>query len=73
MVVREAVTCAAHIEFQYYNSPVYYHCGLGEDNLIDDDDEIKELRTMYATVLPNCKSEGKPPFSKIPSNVAKRR
>lgn len=56
-----------------FDSPVCYHCGLGEDNLIDDDDEIKELCTMYATVLPNCKSEGKSPFSKIPSNMAKRR
>ena len=59
VVAREAVTCAAPIEFQYYNSvlvrfpPVCYHCGLGEENLIDDD-EIKELCTMYATVLPIC-------------------
>ena len=55
--------------------PVCYYCGLGEETLVDND-EMKELRTSYAVVLPLCficKSEGKSPICKRPSNVAKQR
>ena len=80
VVVREAITCASPIELQYYNSvllhfpPICYFCGLGEENLVNDD-HIKELKKSYAIVLPicfNCQSDGKSPFCKQPSNVAKR-
>ena len=80
VITREALTCGSPIETQYYSavlvhfSPVCYYCGLGEETLVDDD-EMKELRTSYAVVLPLCficKSEGKSPICKRPSNVAKQ-
>ena len=81
IIVREAATCNSPIETQYYSSklisfpPICYHCGIGEECLIDDD-QIKELKTKYAVVYPICflcKSDGKKPFCKLPSNVAKQR
>ena len=80
VIVIEALVCASSIEAQYYNAvlvhfpPVCYYCGLGEESLVDDD-EMRKLRTCYAVVLPLCflcKSEGKSPKCKKPSNVAKR-
>ena len=76
VIVREALVCASPIEAQYYNAvlvhfpPVWYYCGLGEDSL--DDDEMRKLWISYAVVLPLwflCKSEGKSPKCKKPSNV----
>ena len=74
VVVREAVTCASPIELQYYNSvllhfpPICYFCSLGEENLVNDD-HIKELKKLYAIVLPICficQSDGKFPFVSSP-------
>ena len=77
LVVREALTCASPIELQYYNSvlihfpPICYFCGLSEENLVNDD-HIKELRQSYSVICFICQSDGKSPFCKQPSNVAKR-
>ena len=79
VITREALTCGSPIETQYYSAvlvhfpPVCYYCDLGEETLVDDD-EMKELQTSYAVVLPLCficKSEGKSTICKRPSNVAK--
>ena len=55
IVVREVLVCAS----QYYSAAlvhfpsVCYHCGLREESLIEND-EIKELKKMYALVYPLC-------------------
>ena len=73
--------CSSYLEPQYYSSvlvhfpPACYYCGLGEDSLVNDD-ELKELKEMYAVVYPICficQSDGKKPHCKQPSNLAKRR
>ena len=70
-----------HCNLLYYSSvlvhfpPSCYYCGLGEDSLVNDD-ELKELKEMYAVVYPICficQSDGKKPHCKQPSNLAKRR
>ena len=80
VITREALMCGSPIKTQYYSAvlvhfpPVCYYCGLGKETLVDND-EMKELRTSYAVVLPLCficKCEGKSPICKRPSNVAKR-
>ena len=80
-MVREAITRNSPIETQYYSSvlvhfpQVCYYCGLSEETLVDDE-QIKELRTHYSVVLPLCfvcRSEGKKPFCRMPSDVAKKR
>ena len=81
VVVREACVCSSHTEAQYYSSvlvhflPVCYYCGQGEEAPINNE-EIKELKTSYAVVYPICffcHSEGKRPYCKQPSHIAKRR
>ena len=52
-----------------------FYCGLREESLIEND-EIKELKKMYAIVYPLCfvcLSDGKKPFCRRPNNVAKKR
>ena len=72
VIVCEAGTCASPIELQYYNSvllnfpPICYFCGLGEEHLVNDD----HIKKSYAII---CQSDGKSPFCKQPSNVAKQR
>ena len=81
IVVRAAIVCSSNMESQYYSSvlihfePVCFYCGLGEESLADND-QIKELKTVYAIVYPICflcLSDGKSPHCKHPSNVAKKR
>ena len=81
IIVREALVCTSNMETQYYSSvlvhfePVCFYCGICEETLVDND-QIKELKTMYAVVYPICflcLSEGKSPHCKHPSNVAKKR
>ena len=81
IVAREALTCNSTIKTQYYGSklisfpPICYHCGIGEECFIDYD-KITELKKKYAVVYPICficTSDGKKPFCKLPSNVAKQR
>ena len=56
IAVREALVCTSPIESQYYSAvlvhfpPVCYHCGLGEESLVDNE----ELKHMYAVVHPIC-------------------
>ena len=53
--------------------PVCYHCGLGEESLVDNA-EVQELKQMYAVVHPICfvcLSDGKKLLCRKPSNVAK--
>ena len=80
IIVREAIVCSSYLEPQYYSStlvhfpPICYYCGLGEDSLVNDD-ELKELKEMYAVVYPICficQSNDKWPHCKQPSNLAKR-
>ena len=80
VVVWEAITYASPIELQFLNlvlihfPQICYFCGLGEENLVNDD-QIKEVWKLYAIVLPICficQSDGKSPFCKLPSNIAKR-
>lgn len=79
--LREALVCSSYIEAQYYSSvlvhfpPVCYYCGVGEEALVNSDD-IKELKKSFAIVYLICflcLSEGKQPYCKQPSNLAKRR
>ncbi len=81
IVVRQALVCNSPTENQYYSAtlvnfpPVCYHCGLGEESLVEND-YIQELRQCYATVLPICficLDDGKKPLTKKPNNLAKRR
>ena len=81
IVAREALVCSNPIESQYYSAklvhfpPVCYHCGLGEESLVDNV-EIQELKKCYAIVFPIsflCVHDGKKPHCKKPSNVAKKR
>ena len=80
IVIKEALTCNSPIEAQYYSAvlvkfpPICYNCGLHEESVVEDE-EIKELRDCYAVVAPICflcRSDGKKPYCKTPSNVAKR-
>lgn len=82
IVVREALVCSSYIETQYYSAvlvhfePVCYFCGLGGEESLIDNDEIRELKSSYAVVYPICflcQSDGKSPHCKQPSNMAKRR
>ena len=59
IVVREGLLCSSVIETQYYSSvlvhfpPICYFYGLGEECLVNNE-EIQELKTHYATVMPIC-------------------
>ena len=71
------------MECQYYSAklvsfaPVCYYCGITEDSFVEDDETQQlSLRQEYAVVRPLCflcKSEGKTPFVKMPTNVKKHR
>ena len=69
------------MECQHYSAklvsfaPVCYYCGITEDSFVEDA-ETQQLRQEYAVVRPLCflcKSEGKTPFVKMPTNVKKHR
>ena len=59
VVVRQAIVCSSPIECQYYSSilvsflSVCYFYGTGEELLVNDD-EMKELKQSYAVVYPIC-------------------
>ena len=78
IIVREALTCNTTIETQYYGAklvsfpPICYHCGLGEEYIVSDE-ELKKKN--YAVVYPICficKSDGQKNICKLPSNVSKK-
>ena len=60
VIVRKTLVSSSPIEAQYYNAvlvhipPVCYFCGLGEEGLVDDDEEMRMLQTCYIVVLPSC-------------------
>ena len=77
--MRDALVCTSPIESQFYSAVlvhfphVCYHCGLGEESLVDNE-EVRELKHMYAVVHPICfvcLSDGRKPFCRKP-NVAKK-
>ena len=80
VVVRQTIGCASPIETQYYSAtlvsfpPVCYYCGASEESLVEDDN-THQLKQDYAIVRPLCflcKSEGKTPFVRMPTNIRKR-
>ena len=79
VVVRQNIGCTNPIETEYYSAtfvsfpPVCYYCGAAEESLVEDDN-TRQLKQEYAIVRPLCflcKSEGKTPFVRMPSNVRK--
>lgn len=77
---RQALSCSDPIETQYYSSvcvsfpPVCWFCGAPEE-MLTDDEFIRNLRQEYAIVRPICflcRSDGKRPATWGASNVAKR-
>ena len=57
IVVRQNCSCVTPVEAQYYSAklvsfpPVCYYCGLPEESLVNDD-EIVQLKQLYAVVRP---------------------